>query len=802
MSHRTPSITAYLQHKHKQAQPKNDDEQWKGDPITQPDEKSVRIMFHNIHGLHLNNSDKTIDFLSTEQVATNIDLLGVSETNLDTTNFRVLQCLQRVLARTFPGISTMQFDASPAAAQSSYKPGGTGIISVGKMTSRLDANGKGGDPLGRWSFMHFRRKKMPPLTVISAYQVCTTPTNAIGNTAWHQQKRALLAQGRDEHPRKAFIDDLAAVIRKFQVQKHDIILGGDFNETTDDPTSGVLRLATTVQLTDPWDQRYPAHPSFHTHRYGSKRIDSILVSHRLLPAINSIGYAPFDYLIDSDHRAVVISFDIIKLFGDDVDLLSPSSFRGVRTSDKVSCKTYIEKMYTHLAQNNAFELRRQLDDNSGSPDLAETLDRLVGQGGDSADKACRRRRPEFYSQHLVKQRAIVGAYRSYVRGLSQGINRRQIIAARLARKGIQISFPLTSAAAATQYKEALTTLQTARKEHETSRRSELSTAIATATNSADKTATKALKCIDRAERTRATYKILEAIKRRNGTTQQLDRLEVPASWPPPFATITDALSLEDPKICTEWVLITEPSEIEYYLLLRNQRHFGQAQGTPFTIPPLSHDFDWGASTPAADALLAGEYTSTLDTPQCQAVLRACKVAAELDTIPAEITYDEFKGKIQNWRETTSTSPSGRHLGRYRSLFARHIFNPTLAEEEHEQFQGKQRAIAELILSIINYAIRNEYVLTRWKTIVNTMIFKDIGVFKIHRLRIIHIYEADFNLFLAIKWRQLLRTADDANLINPGQYGGRPGCEAQSLALLERRTQNRHCIYFTSQSPQL
>ena len=53
-----------------------------------------------------------------------------------------------------------------------------------------------------------------------------------------------------------------------------------------------------------------------------------------------------------------------------------------------------------------------------------------------------------------------------------------------------------------------------------------------------------------------------------------------------------------------------------------------------------------------------------------------------------------------------------------------------------------------------------------------------------RLRVIHIYEADFNLILAVKWRDLLRTADAKQLLNEGQYGGRPGCEAQSLTLLE------------------
>jgi hypothetical protein len=81
---------------------------------------------------------------------------------------------------------------------------------------------------------------------------------------------------------------------------------------------------------------------------------------------------------------------------------------------------------------------------------------------------------------------------------------------------------------------------------------------------------------------------------------------------------------------------------------------------------------------------------------------------------------------------------------------------------------------------INVCIRIGHGLER----VNVVIFKDPGVYKIHRLRVIHIYEADFNLLLAVKWRQLLHLADKSGLLNEGQLGGRPGCEAQSLTLLK------------------
>ena len=36
----------------------------------------------------------------------------------------------------------------------------------------------------------------------------------------------------------------------------------------------------------------------------------------------------------------------------------------------------------------------------------------------------------------------------------------------------------------------------------------------------------------------------------------------------------------------------------------------------------------------------------------------------------------------------------------------------------------------------------------------------------------------------MKWRQLLHSADEQKIIHDGQFGGRPGCEAQALTLLE------------------
>jgi hypothetical protein len=42
----------------------------------------------------------------------------------------------------------------------------------------------------------------------------------------------------------------------------------------------------------------------------------------------------------------------------------------------------------------------------------------------------------------------------------------------------------------------------------------------------------------------------------------------------------------------------------------NHVHFGQAQGTPFTVPPLSEDLTFDGATSSADMILEGNYDSS------------------------------------------------------------------------------------------------------------------------------------------------------------------------------------------------
>jgi len=65
-----------------------------------------------------------------------------------------------------------------------------------------------------------------------------------------------------------------------------------------------------------------------------------------------------------------------------------------------------------------------------------------------------------------------------------------------------------------------------------------------------------------------------------------------------------------------------------------------------------------------------------------------------------------------------------------------------------------------------------------------MLEKEPGSPRIHRLRAIHIYEADYNLMLAVKWREAMYNAEDQRLLHADAYGSRPGCSAHDPIALE------------------
>ena len=247
----------------------------------------------------------------------------------------------------------------------------------------------------------------------------------------------------------------------------------------------------------------------------------------------------------------------------------------------------------------------------------------------------------------------------------------------------------------------------------------------------------------------------------------------------------------DPKTCTEWRVIDVPSEVVGHLQRRNRIHFGQAHGTPFTIPPLSTDLGFCGDLRGTDDILNGRYDSSQFRENVQLLI------AQNPTYPT-ISEAEFIGKLKVWKESTTTSPSGLHLDHYKAqaLIARHKYSENEDTESEnatggdtyssnrDEWNHMQQELRTFHLTLLNYALERGYSYSRWHSITNMILFKDEDNVRIHRTRVIHIYEADLNLMLGLKWRVALYQAEALKILNDGQYGSRPRRNAVDPVMIE------------------
>ena len=96
----------------------------------------------------------------------------------------------------------------------------------------------------------------------------------------------------------------------------------------------------------------------------------------------------------------------------------------------------------------------------------------------------------------------------------------------------------------------------------------------------------------------------------------------------------------------------------------------------------------------------------------------------------------------------------------------------------------QAELADIHLRLLNYALQRGYSYSRWHKVANTIISKEPGNIRINRTRVIHLYEADYNLAMGLKWRSALYEAEKLSILNEGQYGSRPNRNAYDPVLIE------------------
>ncbi|KAI2503136.1 hypothetical protein MHU86_11327 [Fragilaria crotonensis] len=653
------------------------------------------------------------------------------------------------------------------------------MLAAGDITSRISTQGS--DKWGRWVTQELQGRRAAKLAIISAYQV-VYKTGQLGMITAATQQVSLLARTQDilRNPRDAFIRDLSEVIREYTRQHAEVLLIGDFNETVGSDPAGITSLLSMYGLVNLMTRRHSAQRPA-TYARGRTCIDYALATQRFAESLEKCGYEPFNHRLHSDHRGYFFDFNAIALLGSPIQALSSRTPRILCSKNVKSVTEYIRKKHQLLEANNVFRRAERLLLPGNRHEYAERLDRDIVRVSLAAEKSITKFREPEWSNKLQTARRTVRILEKWLSmkrtGLAQWINLEQ----EASQLNTPLLLPTTVAEGSAQLRRAKQEVRNIVQNCYKTRDEEIRERIKELEKSQDPTEKKQLRRLNnikKAEDKQQIFKKLAALRRTN-LRQGVVRLEIPIHPD------------QDPKGCTEWQTIDVPQEILALLQARNRKHFGQAHGTPFASPPLSDQLGYtSADTVHAEQILKGEYNATEFAPSVAQLLRHLKQTEEMSSHPScpRVSKAAFEGKIKSWRESTTTSPSGLHLGHYKALYANHSYSHlppgSTNIEQKESLDAMQNELQQLHLNLMNYALQRGYSYKRWQTIANTMLFKDPDNFQLHRTRVIHIYEADFNLILGIKWRSAMHVAEVSRWLNEGQFGSRKRRNAIDPVLVE------------------
>jgi Reverse transcriptase (RNA-dependent DNA polymerase) len=791
-----------------------------GSSISTPDNTVTRIYYQNINGLRVMTQQSKLQPHLKYMNDTGITISGFSETNTNWHYNNIKKTITTTIQTTFSN-SSVAFSANrfrPPEA-SPYLPGGCMQMCRGHWTGRILRTIHDPRRLSRWVGHTYRLKGSKTLTVITAYRPCRQQSNSSDQiiTATHQQTTLLYDNtGKHLDPRQIFMDDIITLIKDIESDpNHSCILMWDANESLDDPSGAIRRLIAETTLTDAFSHIAGKTCEIPTYSRGSKRIDFILTSQQLLPFIKRAGYLAFYESNESDHRGLFIDLDET-LLDTTVELKRPPKrYIGSKSKKQIisDYKQYIHKQFQiHRIYERAEELGNHAAFYSITEEYLQKLNRLDKQITEIILAAEQSQVPRAFKSDwsvAIHQQALVCKYWAL---LCKGFRNRTDTSRQAMSIYLQITptlqnriddssnyryRPTLRRICFQQLRQATTYQRHLISIHKELRQQGLLSLKTTRECEDNPKVAEIISKIMRYELHTQDLAIIRSLKnpkgpilpsKQNQYLQQWQRIN-PVFHPPTRSNLNtvevphqDAARqpTNDPDNAVIWKTISDPLIIEEKLLARNTAHFGQAQGTLFTTNRLQSLFGYGGTTEAANRLLKGNLSPSSYQPTTRGGTTLLNILGNKSNLPPiddNVDFQTFCKALRTWSEGTSTSPSGRHLGHYKCLFIED------GEEYTDENPDPGPKILRVYYRIATAALSWGVSLNRWHTSITAMIQKIPGCSKINKLRVIHLYEADYNLLLKIIWaRRLVWHAHDHDRLNQGQAGSRPGRNAIDVVI--------------------
>ena len=301
-----------------------------GDDIKFKNKSHFRILTININGLPQLKSHPKYGTIREQVAKCQVDVIGMSETNLKWNKFSTYDRLSQRTSRWWENSHCHYTYNSHDLSTSKYQPGGNALISRNHLSNRVQPS-KHHDPtgLGRWVSTLYKGQTHSSLRIIQLYRPCKPNPNSC-NGVYQQHSRYLLLQNNHTCPRQQLLSDLHDFISRCQINHEQIIVMGDFNQDVSHHsiTSLFSSLGMHNLLATLFPTSYP--PPIHSHQRGTSIIDGIFASH----GIHAIkGGFLADHLFSSDHKPIWADISISSTFGAEPPPLLPPHRRRLKNED-------------------------------------------------------------------------------------------------------------------------------------------------------------------------------------------------------------------------------------------------------------------------------------------------------------------------------------------------------------------------------------------------------------------------------------------------------------------------------------
>jgi hypothetical protein len=748
---------------HHQTYVNNNDGDW-FNPI-QPN-KTLRIYHQNIRGAktytNWNRWKEGVDWLNQN----NIGIATLCETNTTWNNKNIMKATE--VAKQTTNNCLLSATSSEEIKLTDFQPGGTACLLLNHNTGYCVEKIQDKDGLGRWSGFKLKGKNNKTIIILSAYR--PTKSRDLGdNTCYSQQWRLLRSKHqREPRPREVFVTDLIKLITEWENNNFEVIIGADMNESCVKAKSEVTHLLNKTTLVSLLNIDDP--PATYTR--GSQCIDFMFGTPNIKRATERHGYLQFyKGAWDSDHRGLFVDLNIDKLF--DVPIQTPPNTRRNLTSTNwITATKFIGLLQkeTKLAQIEQQLVKLERIDvlSESNKQKVDDIDKQFTEILIKAERKCKKIEDTYWSEVLHHHQMIHKYWKITAKGGANKINITAItqdLAAKLPQASDVWQGDPTRPTKH-QLKRSTERLKEIRKNAWDHRKEFLIKLQIQYREVGDKKREKIIQSIRKAELRKKCISICKSINKPKGQQGGLTHIIIN----------TDQGN----------VVIDNQTTMNQLLREKNITHFSQAKKTPCVEGELQRILTQNGVSKIFQQALQGKIPKNTEQRTHDILTELKQVRREMsDFIP----FDAMVNGFLKWKEKTSTSPSGKHLGIYKTLIK--VMNGKYEPKATLQSakatcteEYKQTAVRALQIQhkLMNLAIKHTITYTRWKTIHNFFIEKIPGNPLINKLRTIHLYEADWNLiskyFVAYR---LHGVACREKTIRQEQTGGRPGKSAAHSA---------------------